>query len=362
MQRLQNSTASEISFSQVPEDPRIELSVAEALGECQENLLRVLVVASGGCTALSLLASPMVGRIDAVDSNPAQLHLVELRRQALLHLPLFDQMALIGGDRQTSDRERLDLYKELRPYLPVATVSFWDAHLDQIARGVNQVGRFETLIAQLSARLSTLGIDPLEDWTESLEHSAWTDELESIFTPEELVNLFGERAVKNWKNPSFAEHFGQRLAVTLQKMSPKENYFMTQLFANTYAEGLKGVPVYLQGPAQGTIQALGTHRLQLHCGEFLEKIVELGESGGFDLISMSNFGEGMPPRQLQQAIATVSQQLNPGGALIGRRLHHHDDLGTLMAQHLRVDRDLSAQLLETERSYLYQEVVVGFAE
>lgn len=361
MQRLENSTVSEISFSQVPEDPRIELSVAERLGECQENLLRVLVVASGGCTALSLLASPMVGQIEAVDSNSAQLHLVELRRQALLHLPLFDQMALIGADRTTHSRERLDLYKELRPYLPEATLSFWDDRLEQIAEGINQVGRFETLTTQLSAQFSALGLDPLQNPAQSLTHPGWQDWVESIFTPEELVNIFGEIPVKGWQGLSFGEHFAQRLAVALNKMPPKENYFMTQLFANSYAEGLKGVPVYLQGTAQGTILALGAHRLKLHGGQFLEKVVELGQSGGFDLISMSNFGDGMAPDELQGAIATITQQLNPGGALIGRRLKGRYDLGALMGQSLHVDRELSARLLGMERSYLYEEVVVGFA-
>ncbi|HEY9836998.1 MAG TPA: DUF3419 family protein, partial [Vampirovibrionales bacterium] len=331
MQRLENSTASEISFSQVPEDPRIELAVAESLGECQENLLRVLVVASGGCTALSLLASPMVGQIEAVDSNPAQLHLVELRRQALLHLPLFDQMALIGADRTTNSRERLDLYKELRPYLPEATLSFWDTRLEQIAQGINQVGRFETLTTQLSAQFSALGLDPLHDPVQNVADPRWQDWVESIFTPEELVNLFGEIPVQGWEGLSFGAHFAQRLAAVLNKMPPQENYFMTQLFSNSYATGLKGVPVYLQGSAQGTILALGTQRLKLHSGQFLEKVVELGQAGGFDLISMSNFGEGMAPEELEGAIAKIAQYLNPGGALIGRRLQGNYDLGALMA-------------------------------
>ncbi|MEP0833323.1 BtaA family protein [Microcoleus sp. AS-A8] len=76
------SPFSEIAFSQVREDPKIELRVIEQLQERQGHPLRVLLVASGGCMALSLLASSAVAQIEAVDLNPAQLHLVELRRQA----------------------------------------------------------------------------------------------------------------------------------------------------------------------------------------------------------------------------------------------------------------------------------------
>lgn len=70
---------SELAESQVREDAAIELQVIEQLAQQQEHPLRVLLVASGGCTALSLLASPDVAQVEAVDLNPAQLHLVELR-------------------------------------------------------------------------------------------------------------------------------------------------------------------------------------------------------------------------------------------------------------------------------------------
>ena len=86
-----SAITSEIAFSQVREDPRIELRVIQELAKRQQPL-RVLLVASGGCTALSLLSHPAISKIEAVDLNPAQLHLIELRRQALLHLSSDDQL------------------------------------------------------------------------------------------------------------------------------------------------------------------------------------------------------------------------------------------------------------------------------
>ena len=62
-------------FAQVREDPLLELAALRpAAGE------HVVVVSSGGCTALSLLAAG-AGRVTAVDLNATQNHLVELKAQ-----------------------------------------------------------------------------------------------------------------------------------------------------------------------------------------------------------------------------------------------------------------------------------------
>ena len=60
-------------FAQVREDPRAELA---ALRPGPDD--DVVVVSSGGCTALSLLAAG-AGRVVAVDLNATQNHLVELK-------------------------------------------------------------------------------------------------------------------------------------------------------------------------------------------------------------------------------------------------------------------------------------------
>lgn len=153
---------SELAFSQVREDPEIELKIVEKLAEKQGLGLRVLLVASGGCTALSLLANPHVAKVEAVDVNPAQLHLIELRRQALLHFSVKQQLELIGADLTTFESARLKLYQELSQKLPEITRKYWNERQEQIAFGVNRVGRFEELFRELSWKFSESGLDPEE--------------------------------------------------------------------------------------------------------------------------------------------------------------------------------------------------------
>ncbi len=187
---------SEIAFSQVREDPTIEMRVIQQLAQTQNQPLRLLLVASGGCTVLSLLSVPEVAEIAAVDLNPAQIHLVELRRQALLNLSIQEQLNLIGANKVTSECERINLYKKLVFKLPTSTQDYWDARASQIAFGVNRVGKFEQLFRELSACFIQRGFNPLHKTEEAIQSPDWQAIFENVFERDKLARIFGEAAVK----------------------------------------------------------------------------------------------------------------------------------------------------------------------
>jgi S-adenosylmethionine-diacylglycerol 3-amino-3-carboxypropyl transferase len=349
---------SELAFSQVREDPHIELQVIKKLAQ-QGHPLRILLIASGGCGALSLLANPYVEEIEAVDLNPAQLHLVELRRQALLHLSLDEQLQLIGADITTAETERLRLYKKLQMKLPEATQVFWDERQEQIAFGLNRVGRFEQLFRELTASFAAIGLEPLQSPNIAIEHPQWRSIFETVFERDKLAKTFGEAAVNYSMDRSFGEHFADVFAKALQRFS-SNNYFLTQVWGDRYSTGVDGIPIYLQPSVQTAIRSLGTERLRLHQGAFAEKMPELAELDKFDLIQFSNISDWMPLESLHQMLKTAVACLKPGGALIGRRLNGDHNLAAIMAEHLAVDELWSQDLQETDRSFFYREVVVGF--
>ncbi len=358
---LNASPASEIAFSQVREDPRIELRVIQELAKHQRPL-RILLVASGGCTALSLLTSPAIAKIEAIDLNPAQLHLVELRRQALLHLSLAEQLRLIGADQAASDRDRLSIYAHLHAYLPQPTQAFWDTRQEQIAFGVNRVGRFEQLFRELAAKFAQLGIAPLKEPLTAIQHPQWRNLFEEVFERERLVQTFGEAAVNYSMDRSFGKHFADVFAQALQRFNPHENYFVTQVWSDRYTNNLagEGLPLYLQDSAQKDIRALGVERLQLHQGAFVDRLQQLAEVEKFDLIQFSNISDWMPLSDLHQMLTDAIACLKLGGAIIGRRLNGDHHLAAVMAEHIAVDHHLSQELLAGDRSFFYREVVVGF--
>src|SRR2546423_1533016 len=112
--------ASDVLFSQVREDPLLDLEVARRVAARRGRPARVLLIASGGCTAVSLLASEAVAEVHAVDANPAQLHLTALRQAAALTLDRDEVRALLDGGDGAADR-----YARLRDRLPAAARDHW---------------------------------------------------------------------------------------------------------------------------------------------------------------------------------------------------------------------------------------------
>jgi S-adenosylmethionine-diacylglycerol 3-amino-3-carboxypropyl transferase len=135
---------SDIFYSVQNEDYQTELAVLRRREHTAP--LRVLMIASSGENVLSLLTDDRIGSIDALDINPAQLHLCELRRTALHQLERDEQLRLVGADpsrkREEDEVMRLALYNRMRAWLPEDARAFWDARCErEVAFGVHHVGR-----------------------------------------------------------------------------------------------------------------------------------------------------------------------------------------------------------------------------
>jgi S-adenosylmethionine-diacylglycerol 3-amino-3-carboxypropyl transferase len=351
----------DLAFSQVREDWWIEWQVLDRLAIAQPSRpLRVLLVASGGCTALSLLGHPAIGQIDAIDANPAAIHLVELRKQALLLLSSEEINCLVGsGDRSRQD-QRLGLYDRVRSYLPTDSQVFWDQRRDQISAGVNQAGRFEQLFRKLATRFAEAGLSPLEDPDAAIASPQWQPIFDAVFERQKLVDMFGAAAVNYSMDRSFGEHFGAVFAQAMQRFEPMENYFLTQIWADRYIAHFDGGPLYLEASAQAIMRPR-LSQLQLHTGEFMQELAKLTQlTQTYDLIQFSNLSDWMPIPALNAMLQNIQARLAPGGATIGRRLNGDHNLADVMAAHFKVDRPFSQQLQTDDRSFFYSEVVVGW--
>src|SRR5689334_23837152 len=125
---LPSAVDDRLYFAQVREDPCLEL---EGLAVGPDDA--VVVVGSGGCTALSLLAAG-AGRVTAVDMNRTQNHLIELKLAAIAVLSRIETLSFLGATGGTPI-ERIDAYAALRPWLTPKACAYWDSHLLAVAGG-----------------------------------------------------------------------------------------------------------------------------------------------------------------------------------------------------------------------------------
>jgi S-adenosylmethionine-diacylglycerol 3-amino-3-carboxypropyl transferase len=103
-------------YNQCWEDPAVD---RKALVLTPED--RVMVITSAGCNALDYAL--LGARIVAVDANPRQNHLLELKRAGIRALDFDDFFALFGQGGSGRARE---IYAGLRHALPDDARAFWD--------------------------------------------------------------------------------------------------------------------------------------------------------------------------------------------------------------------------------------------
>ncbi len=344
----------ELCYAHVHEDPALEMTLVEVLARELGRPLRVAVVASGGCTALALLSSEHVARVDAIDLNPAQLHLVELKRAAIEELDAQGQQTLLGSEEADPD-DRWHAYERVRDRLPEATRAYWNLRQAEIGFGVSRAARFERLCQELADAFSEEGLDPVRRPSEALGHPAWRSIFGRVFDQSRLASQFGTASTTYSTGVPMSAHLSQRMAEALRRTWRSTNYLVTQLFPNGPAE----VPTCMNPGVQERMRALGTGRLHLHRGPFLGCLTELAASQPFDLVQTSDVTDWLPQTERMALVRAAKDALTPGGALLARRANGDGELVSLIAQHLEVDAATSAAFLERERSFLYREVVVA---
>lgn len=359
---------SDLFYSVQNEDYQTELAVLNHI--YQGTPLRVLLVASSGENALSLLTQDIVSGVVAVDINPAQLHLCELRRTASEILTRAEQLRLLGADPAISpgdgQAERLDLYRQVRPHLPEPARAFWDDRQErEIAFGLHHAGRNDVCMHDIQACVEAAGFTPLRRPLQEEELSVWRSVYTELFTPAYIQDLFGlPSAALAEKIAGIAGYLGECHFHALRQPQPERNPFVTTAFANAYAAtaGEAGFPLYLQTQGQAALRELGTQkRLHLQQGNLVEQMTPLAAAyGPFDLISISNIADWMSEEQFGVLVIQSRNCLNPGGALLARTATGRTMIVEVMGQHLPMDHRFNAELQRVERGPWFRIIAAGF--
>jgi S-adenosylmethionine-diacylglycerol 3-amino-3-carboxypropyl transferase len=320
------ATALPIAFAQVREDSLLDLWVIDRM----VSDARVIMIASGGCTAALLAAAPNVARLRLVDPNPAQLALSRLKLRLLQTTDAATRLALLGHAAMSAAERQARLETELSALGLPADALGPMAYVAK--RGPDHAGRYECVFAALRQALARqtdaleallLLNDPAEQQrrvapTTALGRSL-DAALDTVMALPNLVRLFGEEATKNPVEP-FSRHFARRLRHVLATLPANRNPYLWQMLRGCYPDD--SVSPWLTEPAP------------FRMPEVMWSVMSMAEAleaapTSFDFVHLSNILDWLSPEKAQTILESAWGALRPGGWTLIRQLNSVLDIPSL---------------------------------
>jgi S-adenosylmethionine-diacylglycerol 3-amino-3-carboxypropyl transferase len=309
-----------IQFATVREDPRLEQFLVERF-----SAKHALLIASGGCTALSLRASHPACKLTLLDMNPDQLALVQAKLSALELSKVKRDQCLNVGDASPSGLNACGNFESLFRVLRTILCDF------VIPRG-ELIDAFRT-----PGTIARLG----EGW---FSDPYWPVAFTLAFHTDFLNTMFGPSATQHAEPDSYPRYFQQVIERGLRRSDAFDNYFLHHILLGHYLD--RALPQYMREPVETT-------PFETVCGV----LNDVSDIGAFDLISLSNVMDWMSEAE-QKSLSEALAPARAGTALIIRQLNNERDLTPVLGLSWKLDEALGRTLLEMDRSLFYNRILV----
>jgi S-adenosylmethionine-diacylglycerol 3-amino-3-carboxypropyl transferase len=357
--RLPSASADRLFFAQVREDPLLEI---EALAPAADST--IVVVSSGGCTALSLVACG-AGRVVSVDSNVTQNHLVELKAQAVRSL---EPGALLGflGATSAPRAWRIADYGALRTSLSDEAAKYWDSHRKLLGKGLLNSGvseRFIRLVVRALRMLvhPTSRIDRLlscetlaeqrELYEKEWNSRRWKMLFKVLLSRRAFDRTYDPAFFENVGNGDFASHFHRVMEHALCEIPVTSNYFLHHMLRGTYRTAIVGgLPPYLDR-ARNALTRQRLENLELVDGGYTEYLATCADDS-VDGLALSNICEWLDRNQVHDLFSQVVRVARPGARLCFRNFVGHTDVPRAFRSTMREDVEAGQAAIARDRSCL----------
>ncbi len=346
-----------IQYAQCWEDPR---TLARALEITPDD--DVVSIASGGdnCFAL-LLNNPR--SLTAVDLNPAQIHLVELKIQAIQKLDYDDFIGFVGAH---PCRDRLKLYSCLRPGLSQESREYWDGQTENLFKGIIHCGKFEQyfsifrrivlpLIHNQKTVQQLLSASLFEE-QKNFHEKVWNNRrwrwLFHLFFGKPLLGHLGRRPsyFRYVTVENVADELMKRTQKGLTEVQIKDNLFIEYILTGQY-RNLETAHPYLQ---KSNFPFLKEHvgKIQLYCGS-LEGYLGGLEKGSVSKFNLSDIFEYMSEQAFEQAIREILRVSCDDAKLAFWTLLVQRDIPQSLTDQIDSDTTVSDKLFPADRTFFY---------
>ncbi len=302
------------------EDAEVDmLALKEVLRNFRQKKPRLLVIASAGDTALSLLSNK-VKSITCVDIYNSQLCMTELKALLCQYVQsVKDRIKFLEGTMRSE--KVYFIYELLRRDL--VSKHFWDHNIDIIVEGVHNIDSFDLLFNKLYKS---------------------NNNYRKSFSNRNIMKYIGEDDVKYCLKKRYADHI--REVMIKHERSGEENYFYYQMLYQKYPKD--NYPPYLYN------REIYADKLELINSSMEEYLLTTNKI--FEFVHTSNITDYMNLSQLRSFLILLNFRMKKRGRVVFRRLNGDIELRPYVNKQfiiLELDRDF------VDKSYLYQEVIVA---
>lgn len=313
-----------IQFAVTREDPELEFSLIE-----ERDVERVLLIASGGCTPLSIHTRyPSISQT-LVDPNPHQLEHVRRKADLLEQGASFERFNVGTADPgEVNECGNFEsLFRGMRHFL-----------YDLVLPREEMLALFEDPAYHAEAR------DKL------LSSEYWPVSLDMYFCDSLLRTMFGPEAVQNAPPGSYPSYFRQVFEEGLHRDDARNNYFLHHVFLGQYLNRPEALPPYLskEWPDEPfepeTYEGFVEEREDLHT---------------YDFVNLSNIYDWMGDEQKNTLSRRLVEEMKPGATLLIRQLNNSKNLKKYFQPEFEFDESLETLWAEKERSLFYSRYNIG---
>lgn len=350
-----------IAFAQVREDSLIDLAVLQEY--FPKGSVKMLMVASGGCTAAALASSPLLSSLHIVDPNLAQLQLTRFKLYLLKHSSPTRRLQILGHAAMPRD-EREKAIIEICRVLSIPEDAFGDLTMVSLV-GLDYAGRYEAIFSRLRERLAPqkqeiealfLTTDIQEQRAhiapETLLGKAIYNAFEELFSSAHLEEIFGKGATGNPRQP-FALHFAEVTFNFLRSCEAWSSPYLAQMLLGHFSNQVIYPWLTMQAPKVFCEVSLSNSTMQ----EQLEK----AEPNSFDLIHLSNILDWLSEEEARATLSLALKALREGGKIIIRQLNSSLEIPKLEPKLHWLEKESKAHHL-SDRSFFYHNLYIAEKE
>ena len=325
----------------------------------------VTTISSGGCNTLTLLLEDP-GKIFAVDINPCQSHLLELKRAAIRHLDYDELRAFLG---LTSSGQRLETFERLRSDLSAPALAYWTANSKAVQEGVIHAGKYESFIRVFSRTLAVIqGKRRIEGFFQCKtldEQKLYFDQRWNTFQWRLLFKLLINKRMLAKRGltadyfkfddgaTSFADSFFRRTRNAMREIPVASNYFLAQYLRGSYLSE-EAVPLYLLRENLPIVKQR-LERIEIVTSDS-QGWLGRQSSASIDAFALSNLCELMSLEETGRLFAEVARTARPNARICFRNLIVPREVPESLTSWIELQQELSCDLIGQDRSFVYSRV------